>query len=160
MDFIVSQEASRINCLAIYNLLPHFPAQLVKVVLPEIGRITFTMLEQYLYLKLTNNKSRFHSPSRITNILSPQLMKNSNTVRLRTFEKISQRYEELKRNDQLLDLDLMEHFWQQIRLLTTNMQVEDPLSLAQCFSDQHVSRQYCQLLNGQSPRYDQYLKDK
>lgn len=38
-------------------------------------------------------------------------MKNTNTVRLRTFEKVSQRYEELKRNDQLLDLDLMEHFW-------------------------------------------------
>jgi len=29
------------------------------------------MLEQHLYLKLTNNKSRFHSPSRVANIMSP-----------------------------------------------------------------------------------------
>jgi len=57
------------------------------------------MLEQYLYLKLTNNKSRFHSPSRLASVMSPQLIKNSNTVRLRTFEKISQRYEDLKKND-------------------------------------------------------------
>ena len=45
MDFILSQEASRINCLAIYNLLPFFPAPLIKVILPEVGRVTFGMLE-------------------------------------------------------------------------------------------------------------------
>ena len=55
MDYIVSQEAQRINCLAIYNLLPNFPAGLISVVLPEVGRNTFHILEQFLYLKLTDN---------------------------------------------------------------------------------------------------------
>jgi hypothetical protein len=71
MDLITSQEAIRINSLALYYLLPHMPADLVRLVLPEVSRITFSMLEQHLYLKLTNNKSRFHSPSRIANIMSP-----------------------------------------------------------------------------------------
>jgi len=42
-------------------------------------------------------------------------MKNTNIVRLRAFEKISQRYEDLKKNDKLLDLDLMDHFWQRMQ---------------------------------------------
>jgi hypothetical protein len=41
MDYIFSQEALRINCLAIYNLLPNLPGSLVSLVLPEIGRLTF-----------------------------------------------------------------------------------------------------------------------
>jgi hypothetical protein len=45
MDYIVSQEAQRINCLAIYNLLPNFPPPLLSAVLPEVGRNTFHILE-------------------------------------------------------------------------------------------------------------------
>ena len=60
MDLLVSQEASRINCIAIFCLLPHMPADLARTVLPEVGRLTFAILETHLYLKLTNNKSRFH----------------------------------------------------------------------------------------------------
>ncbi len=44
MDMILSQEANRINCLAIYNFLPYLNAQLVKLVLPEVARLTFGML--------------------------------------------------------------------------------------------------------------------
>lgn len=54
----------------------------------------------------------------------------------------------------------MEHFWQQIRLLAKNMQIEDVSTLAQCIGDPHVNRQFLNLLNGVSPRYEQYLKDK
>ena len=66
IDVIISQEAARINCLASLNLLAELPADLVRVALPEIGKHSFSLLELYLYLKLTNNKSRFHSPSRLT----------------------------------------------------------------------------------------------
>jgi hypothetical protein len=41
MDLITSQEAIRINCLALYYLLPHMPGDLVRLVMPEVSRITF-----------------------------------------------------------------------------------------------------------------------
>jgi hypothetical protein len=66
------------------------------------------------------------------------LIKSTNSVRLRTFEKISQRYEELKRNDLLLDIDLTEHFWQQMRTLASNLQL-DVTVLAQLISDPQLS---------------------
>lgn len=117
MDSILSQESLQINCLAVYNVLPHMPADLVLLALPEIGRHTFSMLEHHLFLKLTNNKSRFHSPSRISKE-SPQLVKNSNLMRTKQHEKMSLRYEEMKRNDQILELEVIEHFWQRMRDLS------------------------------------------
>lgn len=69
--------------------------------------------------------------------MSP-LIKSTNSVRLRTFEKISQRYEELKRHDLLLDIDLTEHFWQQMRTLASNLQL-DVTVLAQLISDPQLS---------------------
>ncbi len=121
MDFLVSQESIRVNCLALYCLLPHMPAELVRALLPQIGNLTFSLLEQNLFLRLTNNKSRFHSPSRMN--VNP--VGRSSSMRQRQLEKISQRYEELKRSDRLLDIDLMEHFWTQIRFLQQNLQITD-----------------------------------
>lgn len=121
MDFLVSQESIRVNCLALYCLLPHMPAELVRALLPQIGSLTFNLLEQNLFLRLTNNKSRFHSPSRMN--VNP--VGRSSSMRQRQLEKISQRYEELKRSDRLLDIDLMEHFWTQIRFLQQNLQITD-----------------------------------
>jgi|LauGreDrversion4_2_1035121.scaffolds.fasta_scaffold49229_1 hypothetical protein len=80
MDSIISQEALLINCLSAYTLLPHLPADLVNLAFPEIARHTFTVLEHHLFLKLSDNKSRYHSPSRIAKE-SPSLIKNSNALR-------------------------------------------------------------------------------
>jgi len=53
MDYIFLQEALRINCLAMYNLLPNLPAPLINLVLPEMARLTFKILELDLLLKLS-----------------------------------------------------------------------------------------------------------
>ena len=158
MEHIHSQEAARINVLAAYNLLPHLPADLVKIALPEIGKYTFNMLDQYLFLKLTDNKSRFHSPSRLQKE-SPQLIKNTNAVRVRQHEKISQRYEEMKRKDPVLDFDLIEHFWTRIRELSVNLALQ-PLQLQDCISDEHVRKQFVNLVNGVSAKYEAHMKSK
>jgi len=41
MEHVVSQEGQRINCLAIYNILPHLNGPLIGALLPEVGRLTF-----------------------------------------------------------------------------------------------------------------------
>lgn len=109
----------------------------MRVALPEIARLTVSLLEQFLYLKLTNNKSRFHSPSRMNSLLTPHLIKNTNAVKLRIFDKISQRYEDLKRADQLLDLDLIEHFWAQIRQMAQNVGANTD-AVVSCIGDQQL----------------------
>ena len=123
MDMIVSQEANRINCLACYNLVPHFSEQVLKAALPEISKYTFTMLEHFLFLKLTDNKSRFHSPSRLQHATPQIFNKNPNIIKIRVHEKVSQRFDQMKREDPLLDFDLMDHFWQRIRELMTNLNI-------------------------------------
>lgn len=65
MDFITSRESLRINLVAIYTLLPHFSVELLKQYFGEVGKLTFNQLDTFMYLKLTNNNSRFYSPSKI-----------------------------------------------------------------------------------------------
>lgn len=65
MDFMVSQEARRINLVAIYTMLPLFTADMVQKYMHDIGRLTFGQLDSYMYLKLSNNDSRFYSPTKI-----------------------------------------------------------------------------------------------
>lgn len=50
-------------------------------------------------------------------------------VRVRQLEKLSQRYEELKRGDQCLDFDLMDHFWAKINQLCAAHKIENSLML-------------------------------
>lgn len=138
-DFLVSQEAKRIACLALYTLLPYLPAQIIRLALPELARLTVPLLEQFLYLKLTNNKSRFHSPSRMNSLPTPHLIKNTNSVKLRLLDKMSQRYDELKRCDALLELDLIEHFWSQLRLMSINLGIAGiDEGLLGCIGDQDL----------------------
>lgn len=61
----MSLEAHRINLLACYNLLPYFDLELLQHAWPEIAKLTFMQLETFLFLKLTDNKSRFYSPTRL-----------------------------------------------------------------------------------------------
>ena len=67
MDLVVSWEAHRIKTLAILTLMPHFGGDLIRQAFGEIARMTFDKLEHELYLKVTNNESRFSSPSRFSN---------------------------------------------------------------------------------------------
>ena len=55
MEFITSRESLRINIIAIYTLLPKFPMDSIKKHFIDIGRLTFSDLDSYMYLKLTNN---------------------------------------------------------------------------------------------------------
>jgi hypothetical protein len=67
IDYLVSRESMKINLISLYTVIPHFSHDMLVKYFGEIGRITFGQLDQYMYLKLTNNQSRFHSPSKINN---------------------------------------------------------------------------------------------
>lgn len=57
-----------------------------------------------MYLKMTNNDSRFYSPSKIAT--GHSLLLNAK-IKVNQTEKISHRLESLKREDALLDLDIV-----------------------------------------------------
>jgi hypothetical protein len=85
MDLIASQESRRINLLAIYNMLPCFSGELVQKTFGEIGRLTFTILESYLHIKLLNGEdSHLCSPSKVshTQVISTK-------VKINMMEKVS-----------------------------------------------------------------------
>lgn len=65
MDHITSRESLRINLIAIYMIVPFLQIDHVRQFFGDIGRLTFTQLDNYMYLKLTNNSCRFHSPSKM-----------------------------------------------------------------------------------------------
>ena len=105
MELILSQESRRINLLAIYSLLPYFSGDLLQKMFGEVGRLTFTILDSHMHLKLIMNETRYCSPSKIShyNILSTK-------VKINMMEKVSQRMEQLKREDSLLDIDIIDFF--------------------------------------------------
>ena len=109
MDFIASRESIRINLIAIYTLLPHFSQDLLARHFREIGRLTFSQLDNFMYLKLTNNSSRFHSPSQMNSDkctfpyggTSTLQQKNVRLI-IQYAEKMSQRMDQLKKDDPML----------------------------------------------------------
>ena len=66
----------------------------------------------------------------------------------------------MQREDQLLDLDLIEHFWQRIRELSANLSLQSVEPLLLCLHDDSQKLTLANLVNGVSPKYDQYLRDK
>lgn len=128
MDFIASRESIRINLIAIYALLPHFTQDMVAVHFREIGRLTFQQLDNYMYLKLTNNSCRFHSPSQMNSDkctfpyggTSALQQKNVRLV-IQYAEKMSQRMDQLKKEDPILEYDLIDCFNESIDLLKRNL---------------------------------------
>ena len=66
MEMITSRESLRINLIAIYMLIPHFSTEMLSQFFAEVGRHTFSQLDNYMYLKLTNSSCRFHSPSKMS----------------------------------------------------------------------------------------------
>jgi hypothetical protein len=129
MDQITSRESLRINLLAIYTILPTFTLELLGKYFGEIGRLTFTQLDNYMYLKLTNNSCRFHSPSKMMQkdtCTFPYggnglLQKNNIRLSIQYAEKMSQRLDRLKQTDPLLDYDLTDVFFSNLQALITNL---------------------------------------
>ena len=106
MDMIASQESRRINLLAIYSLLPCFPTDCVQKTFGEIARLTFTILESFLHIKLMNGDSEFCSPSKVAHLHIP-----STKVKINMMEKVSTRMETIKKEDPLLNVNLIDFFW-------------------------------------------------
>ena len=92
--------------LAIYTLLPCFPADCVQKTFGEIARLTFTILESFLHIKLMNGDSEFCSPSKVTHLHIP-----STKVKINMMEKVSTRMEIIKKEDPLLNVNLIDFFW-------------------------------------------------
>lgn len=123
MDYIVSQEGRRINLLAIYSLIPFFSGELVQATLNEIARLTFSMLDSHLQMRyLDGADARFSSPSKIGTHLVV-----SAKVKINMMEKVSQRSESLKKEDSLLEVDLLEFFWTQMDRLRQSLNIQPDL---------------------------------
>ena len=120
MDMIVQWEAHRLKSLALIIILPYLTGDLIQSTFNEIGKILFARLEDELYNKLTNQKSSSsYSPNRFSSHSNNEreLLRgstNANAVNIRIHDKLSQRYEAMKREDWLLDFDLVEIFLQKV----------------------------------------------
>ena len=103
-------------------MLPHLTAGLIQTQFGEIGKLIFDRLEIELYFKLTNQKGRSnYSPSRFGAQGKGEMHKGQNAVNIKIHERISQRYEQLKREDWLLETDLIEVFNDKVRELTQKL---------------------------------------
>jgi hypothetical protein len=72
----------------------------------EIGRLTFSILDSFFQTRLLNGDSAFCSPSKVSHyhVISTK-------VKINMMEKVSQRMENLKRDDSLLEIDIIDFFW-------------------------------------------------
>ena len=85
--------------------------------------------------------------------------KSPHIVKLRLYEKVSQRYETMKQEDQLCELDLIDNFWQRIRELMASLQIQSIDPLMECLPEEHREG-FSNLVNGISPRFDRLQKEK
>jgi len=107
--------------------------ELVTSQLGEIGKLLFERLEVDLYHKLANEKGRAnYSPNRFGNVTKQELLKNPNAVNIKIHERLSQRYEQMKREDWLLEFDLIDIFWQKVRSLMEKLQITTIDALVEC----------------------------
>jgi hypothetical protein len=65
----------------------------------------------------------------------------------------------MKRNDACLDFDLIEHFWTRLGELASNLQI-DKMALTECFKDEYTRKQFLNLVNGISPKFEEIKKQK
>lgn len=115
MEMIVQWEAHKIKTLALLVILPYMTGEMVQKQFSEVGKLLFSRLENELYFKLTNEKTRAnYSPSRFSTPGNKYDQRNPNAFNIKIHEKVSQRYELMKREDWLLELDLIDIFWQKI----------------------------------------------
>ena len=139
MEMIVQWEAHRIKSLAILVMLPYLTPDLVQAQFGEIGKLLFNRLEDDLYHKLVNDKAQAHySPSRFGQANKNELLRNPNAVNIKIHERISQRYEQMKREDWLLEFDLIDIFWQKIRDLMAKLQITTIDPLVECLPTEQL----------------------
>ena len=82
----------------------------------------FARLEDDLYFRLSDEKGRSnYSQSRFNAQNKTDLSKNTNAVNIKIHEKISQRFETIKREYWLLETYLIELFWQKVRDLMAKL---------------------------------------
>lgn len=67
---------------------------------------------------LNGGDTRFTSPSKIGNHLAV-----STKVKINMMEKVSQRSETLKKEDSLLEVDVLEYFWKQMDYLQQSLSI-------------------------------------
>lgn len=162
MDMIISWEAHRIKCIALLVALPFMSAELLRGYFAHIGRILFSRLENELYFKLTNDKTRAnYSPSRFKDPCKKDFHRNPNAVKINIVEKVSQRYEQLKREDWLLDCDLMDIFWEKMRAVMAKHGTATIDPFLECLgSEDHLKESFQNLMNGYSPKYERLKKEQ
>ena len=98
-----------------------------------------------MYLKLTNNESRFYSPSKVAHYQTLQ----SGKVKINAIEKISQRVENLKREDTLLNFDIVEHFWQRMEEIKKNLNITGSAEvIGEVIQDSHLREIFKNLVTG------------
>lgn len=94
MEMIVSWEAHKIKTLALLVMMPHMTGDIVQRQFGEVGKLIFSRLENELYFKLTNEKTRAnYSPSRFATPGNKYDQRNPNAFNIKIHEKGSQRFE-------------------------------------------------------------------
>ena len=123
MEMIVQWEAHRIKSLAILIMMPYLSGDIIQAYFGEIGKLLFTRLHDELYYKLCDEKSRAsYSPNRFDAMGGRKdLSRNPYAVNMKIHERLSQRFEQMKREDWLLECDLIDIFWQKVRDLMAKL---------------------------------------
>lgn len=72
-------------------------------------------MESYLHQKALNSSSdvRFCSPTKIGHSHFNNVV--STKVKINMMEKVSQRMEQLKKDDYMLDIDVLDYFWKALK---------------------------------------------
>ena len=110
----------------------------------DIGRLTFSQLDSYMYMKVTNNDSRLYSPSKMS---IPTHYVNAK-VKVNQAEKVSFRIEELKREDSLLLFDICDHFWQRMEEVKKALNIPTLEPLLQFLPDEGARKTFTNLISG------------
>lgn len=69
-------------------------------------------------------------------------------MKLNQIDKVSQRLEALRKEDSLLNIDIIEHFWHRMELLKSKLQLPNLEPVAQCLSDEHYRQMFSNLVSG------------
>lgn len=161
MEMIVEWEAHKIKTLALLVILPYLTGELVQTQFGTLGNLLFSRLENELYFKLANEKTRAnYSPSHFSTPGNKYDLKNPNAFNIKIHEKVSQRYETMKREDWLLEFDLMDIFWQKVQDLMAKLQITSIEPLVVCLPDEHLKSSFTNLVNGFSPKHERLKADQ
>lgn len=95
--------------------------------------------------KLANDDSRFYSPTKMQSNSNNAL---AGKVKLNTLEKMSLRIEQLKKEDTLLNYDIVDHFWQKMQELKAKLNIPNLEPIAQCLKEDRLKVSFSSLISG------------